>query len=70
MDPMTNLAEVSLCSQVVSLSPSLHVSFLLLLTNISFGKFRRVPTPTIRSVWIKVQVYVAETVGLVQGLAG
>lgn len=38
---------------------------------ICFGKFRRVPTPVmIKSVWIKVQVCVAETVGVVQGLAG
>lgn len=70
LEPMTNLAEANLCSQVVSLSPSLQGSFLLLLTNISFGKFRRAPTPTIRSVWIKEQVYAAETLGVVQGLAG
>lgn len=43
--------------------PSSHVSFLLLLTGISLGKFRRVPIPaTIRSERIKVQVCVAETV--------
>lgn len=49
--------------------PCPHVSFLLLLTDTSFGKFRRVPIAAmIRSVWIKVQVCVAETVSSSPGV--